>query len=149
MEPSARGRPAIATGVLDGLELGNNARAALLTRGLAEITRLGVAHGADPLTFAGLAGMGDLVLTATGDLSRNRQLGIALAQGETYESYRARHRTVAEGANAAMAATALGKQLGVELPISAEVAAVLFEGQSPAEAIRNLMERTLKAEQWR
>jgi glycerol-3-phosphate dehydrogenase (NAD(P)+) len=140
---------AIATGVLDGLELGNNARAALLTRGLAEITRLGVAHGADPLTFAGLAGMGDLVLTATGDLSRNRQLGIALAQGEAYESYRARHRTVAEGANAAMAATALGKQLGVELPISAEVAAVLFEGQSPAEAIRNLMERTLKAEQWR
>ena len=140
---------AIATGVLDGLELGNNARAALLTRGLAEITRLGVAHGADPLTFAGLAGMGDLVLTATGDLSRNRQLGMALAKGETYESYRARHRTVAEGANAAMAATALGKQLGVELPISAEVAAVLFEGQSPAEAIRNLMERTLKAEQWR
>jgi len=140
---------AIATGVLDGLELGNNARAALLTRGLAEITRLGVAHGADPLTFAGLAGMGDLVLTATGDLSRNRQLGMALARGETYESYRARHRTVAEGANAAMAARALGKQLGVELPISAEVAAVLFEGQSPAEAIRNLMERTLKAEQWR
>jgi len=140
---------AIATGVLDGLELGNNARAALLTRGLAEITRLGEAHGADPLTFAGLAGMGDLVLTATGDLSRNRQLGMALARGETYESYRARHRTVAEGANAAMAATALGKQLGVELPISAEVAAVLFEGQSPAEAIRNLMERTLKAEQWR
>lgn len=140
---------AIATGVLDGLGLGNNARAALLTRGLAEITRLGVAHGADPLTFAGLAGMGDLVLTATGDLSRNRQLGMALARGETYETYRARHRTVAEGANAAMAATALGKQLGVELPISAEVAAVLFEGQSPAEAIRNLMERTLKAEQWR
>ena len=140
---------AIASGVLDGLELGNNARAALLTRGLAEITRLGVAHGADPLTFAGLAGMGDLVLTATGDLSRNRQLGMALAHGETYESYRARHRTVAEGANAAMAATALGKQLGVELPISAEVAAVLFEGQSPAEALRNLMERTLKAEQWR
>jgi glycerol-3-phosphate dehydrogenase (NAD(P)+) len=140
---------AIATGVLDGLGLGNNARAALLTRGLAEITRLGVAHGADPLTFAGLAGMGDLVLTATGDLSRNRQLGMALARGETYEAYRARHRTVAEGANAAMAATALGKQLGVELPISAEVAAVLFEGQSPAEAIRNLMERTLKAEQWR
>jgi glycerol-3-phosphate dehydrogenase (NAD(P)+) len=140
---------AIATGVLDGLGLGNNARAALLTRGLAEITRLGVAHGADPLTFAGLAGMGDLVLTATGDLSRNRQLGMALAKGETYEAYRARHRTVAEGANAAMAATALGQQLGVELPISAEVAAVLFEGRAPAEAIRNLMERTLKAEQWR
>jgi len=140
---------AIAAGVLDGLDLGNNARAALLTRGLAEITRLGVAHGADPLTFAGLAGMGDLILTATGDLSRNRQLGMALAKGETYEAYRARHRTVAEGANASMAATALGQQLGVELPIAAEVAAILFEGQSPAEAIRNLMERTLKAEQWR
>jgi glycerol-3-phosphate dehydrogenase (NAD(P)+) len=140
---------AIAAGVLDGLDLGNNARAALLTRGLAEITRLGVAHGADPLTFAGLAGMGDLILTATGDLSRNRQLGLALAKGETYEAYRARHRTVAEGANAARAAAALGRKLGVELPISSEVAAILFEGQSPAEATRNLMERTLKAEQWR
>ncbi|MBP2647860.1 MAG: NAD(P)H-dependent glycerol-3-phosphate dehydrogenase [Gemmatimonadetes bacterium] len=140
---------AIAAGVLDGLDLGNNARAALLTRGLAEITRLGVAHGADPLTFAGLAGMGDLILTATGDLSRNRQLGLALAKGETYEAYRARHRTVAEGANAARAAAALGQKLGVELPISSEVAAILFEGQSPAEATRNLMERTLKAEQWR
>ncbi len=140
---------AIAAGVLDGMGLGNNARAALLTRGLAEITRLGVAHGADALTFAGLAGMGDLILTATGDLSRNRQLGIALAKGETYEAYRARHRTVAEGANAAQAASALGQQLGVELPISTEVAAILFEGQSPAEAVRNLMERTLKAEQWR
>ena len=140
---------AIAAGVLDGLDLGNNARAALLTRGLAEITRLGVAHGADPLTFAGLAGMGDLILTATGDLSRNRQLGLALAKGETYEAYRARHRTVAEGANAARAAAALGQTLGVELPISSEVAAILFEGQSPAEATRNLMERTLKAEQWR
>jgi glycerol-3-phosphate dehydrogenase (NAD(P)+) len=140
---------AIAAGVLDGLDLGNNARAALLTRGLAEITRLGVAHGADPLTFAGLAGMGDLILTATGDLSRNRQLGLALAKGETYQAYRARHRTVAEGANAARAAAALGRKLGVELPISSEVAAILFEGQSPAEATRNLMERTLKAEQWR
>ena len=140
---------AIAAGVLDGLSLGNNARAALLTRGLAEITRLGVARGADPITFAGLAGMGDLILTATGDLSRNRQLGIALAQGESYESYRARHRTVAEGANASMAATALGKQLGVELPIAAEVSAILFEGRLPAEAVRNLMERTLKPEQWR
>lgn len=140
---------AIAAGVLDGLSLGNNARAALLTRGLAEITRLGEARGADPITFAGLAGMGDLILTATGDLSRNRQLGIALAQGESYESYRARHRTVAEGANASMAATALGQQLGVELPIAAEVSAILFEGRLPAEAVRNLMERTLKPEQWR
>lgn len=140
---------AIAAGVLDGLELGANARAALLTRGLAEITRLGVRMGADPLTFAGLAGMGDLILTATGDLSRNRQLGIALARGETYEAYRARHRSVAEGANASAAATALGERLGVELPISAQVADILFRGQPPAEAIGALMERTLKAEQWR
>ncbi len=140
---------AIAAGVLDGLELGANARAALLTRGLAEITRLGVRMGADPLTFAGLAGMGDLILTATGDLSRNRQLGIALARGETYEAYRARHRSVAEGANASAAATALGERLGVELPISSQVADILFRGQAPAEAIGALMERTLKAEQWR
>ncbi len=140
---------AIAAGVLDGLELGSNARAALLTRGLAEITRLGVRMGADPLTFAGLAGMGDLILTATGDLSRNRQLGIALAQGESYEAYRARHRSVAEGANASAAATALGERLGVELPHSAQVADILFRGLPPAEAIGALMERTLKAEQWR
>lgn len=140
---------AIAAGVLDGLELGANARAALLTRGLAEITRLGVRMGANPLTFAGLAGMGDLILTATGDLSRNRQLGMALARGETYEAYRARHRTVAEGANAAEAAAKLGRKLGVELPISEQVAEILFRGQAPAEAIGALMERTLKAEQWR
>jgi glycerol-3-phosphate dehydrogenase (NAD(P)+) len=93
--------------------------------------------------------MGDLILTATGDLSRNRQLGIALAHGETYEAYRARHRTVAEGANAAEAAAKLGRKLDVELPISEQVAEILFRGQAPAEAIGALMERTLKAEQWR
>jgi glycerol-3-phosphate dehydrogenase (NAD(P)+) len=140
---------AIAAGVLDGLGLGNNARAALLTRGLAEITRVGVAMGAEPITFAGLAGMGDLVLTATGDLSRNRQLGIALAKGERYEDYRQRHRTVAEGANASRAAAALGTRLGVELPISEQVCAILFDGKSPPDAIGALMERTLKSEQWR
>jgi glycerol-3-phosphate dehydrogenase (NAD(P)+) len=140
---------AIAAGVLDGMELGANARAALLTRGLAEIARLGVRMGADPLTFAGLTGMGDLILTATGDLSRNRQLGIALARGERYEAYRARHRTVAEGANAADAAAKLGRKLDVELPISEQVADILFRDQAPAEAIGALMERTLKAEQWR
>jgi glycerol-3-phosphate dehydrogenase (NAD(P)+) len=140
---------AIAAGMLDGLELGNNARAALLTRGLAEIARLGAALGASPVTFAGLAGMGDLILTATGDLSRNRALGIAVARGETYEAYRQRHRTVAEGANASKAATALGKRLGVELPISEQVCAILFEQRPPADAIGALMERTLKAEQWR
>jgi glycerol-3-phosphate dehydrogenase (NAD(P)+) len=140
---------AIAAGMLDGLQLGNNARAALLTRGLAEIARLGTAMGASPVTFAGLAGMGDLILTATGDLSRNRALGIAVAQGETYEAYRERHRTVAEGANASRAATALGKRLGVELPISEQVCAILFDHRPPADAIGALMERTLKAEQWR
>jgi glycerol-3-phosphate dehydrogenase (NAD(P)+) len=140
---------AIAAGMLDGLELGNNARAALLTRGLAETARLGVALGASPVTFAGLAGMGDLILTATGDLSRNRALGIAVAKGDTYEAYRQRHRTVAEGANASKAATALGRRLGVELPISEQVCAILFEQRPPADAIGALMERTLKAEQWR
>jgi glycerol-3-phosphate dehydrogenase (NAD(P)+) len=140
---------AIAAGVLDGLGLGNNARAALLTRGLAEIARLGAAMGADPITFAGLAGMGDLVLTATGDQSRNRQLGMALARGERYEDYRQRHRTVAEGANASRAAAALGRRLGVELPIAEQVCAILFDGKPPADAIGALMERTLKSEQWR
>ena len=90
---------AVAAGILEGLGLGHNPRAALITRGLAEITRLGVAMGADPLTFAGLAGMGDLVLTTTGSLSRNRQLGLAVARGETLEHHRTTHRTVAEGAN--------------------------------------------------
>ena len=90
---------AIAAGILEGLGLGHNPRAALITRGLAEITRLGVAMGADPSTFAGLAGMGDLVLTTTGSLSRNRALGVALAQGQTLEEYRTAHRSVAEGAN--------------------------------------------------
>jgi glycerol-3-phosphate dehydrogenase (NAD(P)+) len=140
---------AIAAGMLDGLELGNNARAALLTRGLAETARLGTALGASPVTFAGLAGMGDLILTATGELSRNRALGIAVARGEAYEDYRQRHRTVAEGANASRAATALGKRLGVELPISEQVCAILFDNRPPADAIGALMERTLKAEQWR
>ncbi len=140
---------AIAAGMLQGLGLGDNTRAALLTRGLAEITRLGVAMGADPITFAGLAGMGDLILTACGEQSRNRQLGEAVAKGVPYETYRAQHRTVAEGANASLAARELGKRLGVELPITAQVAGILFEGRAPREAIGALMERELKAEQWR
>lgn len=140
---------AVAAGVLEGLGLGHNPRAALLTRGLAEISRLGVALGADPLTFAGLAGMGDLILTATGSLSRNRALGLALAQEESLESYRARHRTVAEGANTSRAATRLAARTGVEMPIAAEVCAILFEGKSARASVRDLMERDLKAEQWR
>ncbi len=140
---------AIAAGILEGLGLGNNPRAALITRGLAEMTRLGLAMGAKPMTFAGLAGMGDLILTATGALSRNRALGVALANGEQLADYTATHRTVAEGVNTARSATGLAARHGVELPITAQVAAILFEGKEPRQAVADLMERTLKAEQWR
>ncbi len=140
---------AIAAGILEGLGLGHNPRAALITRGLAEITRLGVAMGAEPLTFAGLAGMGDLVLTTTGSLSRNRSLGLALARGETLEVYRASHRSVAEGANTSLAGVALGRRMGVELPIIQKVCEVLFGGQPARDAVAQLMGRELKSEQWR
>jgi glycerol-3-phosphate dehydrogenase (NAD(P)+) len=140
---------AIAAGILEGLGLGNNPRAALVTRGLAEMTRLGVAMGADPMTFAGLAGMGDLILTTTGALSRNRALGIALAQGQSLTDYTASHRTVAEGVNTAKAAAQLANKHDVELPITEQVCAVLFEGKSPKQGVTDLMERTLKPELWR
>jgi glycerol-3-phosphate dehydrogenase (NAD(P)+) len=139
---------AIAAGTLEGLGLGHNARAALLTRGLAEITRLGTALGAEPATFAGLAGMGDLILTATGSLSRNRALGMALAHGESFGAWQARNRTVAEGANTSRAAARLAGRAGVEMPIADEVLAVLFEGKPARDSVRDLMERELKAEQW-
>lgn len=139
---------AIAAGIVEGLGLGNNPRAALLTRGLAEIARLGAALGANAATFSGLAGMGDLILTCTGALSRNRQLGIALAGGTTVAEYQATHRTVIEGVNTALAASRLAERHGVEMPITRQVAAILFEGASPSESIRSLMERTLKAERW-
>ena len=140
---------AIAAGILDGLGLGHNTRAALITRGLAEMTRLGEALGASPLTFAGLAGMGDLILTATGDLSRNRTLGVLLGQGQSLEEAQAGKRTVAEGVNTALAAVELGEQTGIEMPIAAEVEQILFEGKTPQQAIKDLMERELKAEIWR
>jgi len=140
---------AIAAGILEGLGLGHNARAALLTRGLAEISRLGVAMGADPLTFAGLAGMGDLILTACGQLSRNRALGVAVAQGESFEAYRAAHRSVAEGANASRAGAALAARQGVELPITAKVCEVLFEGRPARDGVAELMGRELKPELWK
>lgn len=139
---------AIAAGILEGLGIGHNARSALITRGLAEITRLGVAMGAQPLTFAGLAGMGDLVLTATGQLSRNRSLGVALGRGERLADVLARRLSVAEGVRTAQAAVVLGERLGVELPISREVARVLFEDKAPRQAIGDLMERSLKSESW-
>lgn len=139
---------AIAAGILEGLGLGHNPRAALITRGLAEMSRLGVALGADQRTFSGLAGMGDLVLTATGQLSRNRALGVAIGQGEKLADYAASHRTVAEGVNTTRAALRLATAAGVEMPITAKVAEVLFEGKSPRQGIGELMERALKPEQW-
>lgn len=143
---SLKNTMAIAAGILDGLGLGHNARAALLTRGLAEIARLGEAIGARTATFFGLAGMGDLILTCTGALSRNRQLGMALAGGTTLAEYHATHNTVVEGVNTALAASQLADRHGVDMPITRQVAAILFEDLSPRAAIRTLMERTLKAE---
>lgn len=139
---------AIAAGMLDGLGLGNNPRAALITRGLAEITRLGVAMGADPRTFAGLAGVGDLVLTTCGNLSRNRALGVALGQGRTLAEFQAGHRSVVEGVDTARAAVRMAERAGVEMPITAKVAECLFEAKPVRQAIVELMERTLKPELW-
>jgi glycerol-3-phosphate dehydrogenase (NAD(P)+) len=138
---------AIATGIADGLELGTNARAALLTRGLAEITRLGVALGARPRTFAGLAGLGDLILTCTGELSRNRRLGLALARGQSLTDWQAGTRSVAEGVRTAQAGLALARRSRVDAPIIAEVAAVLFERKAPREALLSLLSRTARPEE--
>jgi glycerol-3-phosphate dehydrogenase (NAD(P)+) len=137
---------AIATGIADGLGLGENARAALVTRGLAEITRLASALGGDPATLAGLAGLGDLVLTATGTLSRNRSLGLALARGESAAAVAASTRMVAEGVPTVRSALALARLHGVSLPICAEVGAVLFEGKAPADALRALLGRAATRE---
>jgi glycerol-3-phosphate dehydrogenase (NAD(P)+) len=137
---------AIAAGVVDGLELGTNARAALITRGLAEISRLGVAMGAQARTLAGLAGMGDLILTCTGDLSRNRRVGLALAGGTRLEDHLANSRAVAEGVNTCRATVALAERHGVEMPICRAVHRVLFEGQGPREAVVQLMTRELRFE---
>jgi glycerol-3-phosphate dehydrogenase (NAD(P)+) len=137
---------AIAAGIGDGLGLGHNARSALITRGLAEMTRLGVALGARPATLAGLAGLGDLVLTCTGDLSRNRSLGMALAAGRTLEQVQAASRTVAEGVRTTAAAVRLAARTGVELPIAQQVHRVLFEQAAPRAALSELMTRTLRDE---
>ncbi len=139
---------ALAAGILEGLGMGHNTRAALVTRGLAEITRLGVALGAEPATFAGLAGMGDLILTATGPQSRNHSLGEELGRGKRLDEALAGRTSVAEGVATACSAVALGEQHGVELPIAREVVAVLFQGKAPRQAVADLMERELKPEQW-
>ena len=137
---------ALATGLADGLGLGENARAALVTRGLAEISRLAVALGGDPATLAGLAGLGDLVLTATGSLSRNRALGMALARGESRVSAQRATRMVAEGVPTVTSALALASRHGVSLPIAAEVGAVLFDGKAPADALAALLGRAATRE---
>jgi glycerol-3-phosphate dehydrogenase (NAD(P)+) len=137
---------ALASGILDGLELGQNARGALLTRGLAEIRRLGEAIGARAETFLGLAGVGDLVTTCTSPLSRNHTLGVALGKGEPLESAMARIGMVVEGVRTTRGAVSLAKRLGVEMPIATQVHRILFEGVPPAEALHELMTRPLRAE---
>lgn len=137
---------AVATGIVEGLGLGLNARAALITRGLAEMTRLGVVLGADPATFAGLAGMGDLVLTCTGALSRNRAVGVAVGGGQTLAQALEGKETVAEGVVTARSTRALAAREGVEMPIVEATCRVLFEGEAPGAAVARLMGRDLKAE---
>jgi glycerol-3-phosphate dehydrogenase (NAD(P)+) len=137
---------AIASGVCDGLGLGHNARAALITRGLNEMTRLGVKMGADPMTFLGLAGLGDLVLTCTGDLSRNRTVGMKLGQGKTLSTILGEMNEVAEGVKTTKSAYQLSKKLGVDMPITEEVYKMLYEEKSPKDVVKDLMSRDLKKE---
>jgi glycerol-3-phosphate dehydrogenase (NAD(P)+) len=137
---------AIACGLSDGLGYGENAKAGLITRGLAEIARLGVAAGARPLTFLGLAGLGDLVLTCQSDLSRNRRFGIALAKGMSYDNALTAAGGLVEGAITARAVRTLAARFGVEMPVCEELHAVLYEGKSPQDAVRSLMSRAAKSE---
>lgn len=137
---------AIAVGASDGLGLGLNARAALITRALAEITRAAVAAGAEPLTLAGLAGVGDLVLTCTGSLSRNRSVGEELGKGRSIDEILGGMRMVAEGVRTTRSAMQLRAKLGVEMPITEQVHAMLYEGRPAAEATEQLMSRRLKPE---
>jgi glycerol-3-phosphate dehydrogenase (NAD(P)+) len=137
---------AIAIGIADGMESGLNSRAALMTRGLAEITRLGVALGANPVTFLGLSGVGDLVLTCTGDLSRNRRVGLEIGRGKTVEEVLAGLTQVAEGVRTAKSAYELAQKLGVNMPITTGVYLMLFEGKNPVEAAIELRSGQLKSE---
>lgn len=138
---------AVATGIVEGVGLGNNSRAALITRGLAEMTRLGVALGARSATFAGLAGIGDLVLTCTGALSRNRAVGVEVGKGLTLEQALAGKPTVAEGVATTRSALALAEREGVEMPIVKMVHRILFDGYPAKKAVPELMARGLRAEQ--
>jgi glycerol-3-phosphate dehydrogenase (NAD(P)+) len=137
---------AIAAGIVDGLGYGHNTAAALITRGLAEIARLAVALGARPDTLSGLAGLGDLVLTCTGALSRNRRVGQALGAGRSLDEALGELHMVAEGVRTTRAACALAEKGGVEMPIASQMLAVLYEGKPPRDAVEELMLRTLKRE---
>ena len=137
---------AIATGIADGLGFGNNARAGIITRGLAEITRLGIKLGGKHETFMGLSGLGDLVLTCTGDLSRNRQFGLKIAEGLTSEEILSNMKMVAEGVYTAKAAYNLCRKLEIEMPISTEVYKIIYESKQPFQSVADLMKRPLKAE---
>jgi len=137
---------AIAAGISDGLGFGHNTRAGLITRGLAEISRLAISKGANPLTLAGLSGMGDLVLTCTGDLSRNRNVGLQVGRGKSLEEILGSMQMVAEGVRTAKSANELSERVGVDMPITREVYAMLYEGKSPLKAVGDLMTRPLRAE---
>src|SRR5581483_8216270 len=137
---------AIGAGVCRGLGLGSNSVAALITRGLAEITRLAVAMGGNPRTLSGLAGLGDLVLTATGDLSRNRFVGQRLGEGHRLDQILAGMTMIAEGVGTCRAAYRLAQKNSVDLPIVSRMYEILYEGKAPREAIRELMERPLTSE---
>jgi len=137
---------ALAAGMSDGMELGSNARAALITRGLAEVARLAAAVGADPRTIAGLSGMGDLVLTCTGDLSRNRTVGIRLGRGESLEAIVSSMREVAEGVHNTRSSYELAGELGVEMPIVEQMYAVIEQGKDPRRAMLDLMSRRVRPE---
>jgi len=138
---------AIGAGIVQGLGLGNNTTAALVTRGLAEISRLAVAAGGRPSTLAGLAGLGDLLLTCTGELSRNRRVGIELAKGRNLTEILTSTNMVAEGVETTSAAVALAAKLAVEMPITQQMELVLRDGKSPRDGIRDLMDRALRSEQ--
>ena len=137
---------AIAAGVIDGMRLGLNTRAALITRGMTEIRRLGVKMGANPRTFTGLAGFGDLILTCTGDLSRNHTVGKKIGEGQKIKDILAEMRMVAEGVKTAKSVYNLSRELGVEMPISHEIYRLIYEDLDPKEAVHRLMTRDLKQE---
>jgi glycerol-3-phosphate dehydrogenase (NAD(P)+) len=139
---------ALAAGTTAGLGFGHNTTAALITRGLAEMTRLGLAVGAEKATFYGLAGLGDLVLTCTGSLSRNRAVGYRLGQGEPLDRILADMTAVAEGVQTTRATYELARRHRVEMPITEQMFAILYEGRAPAEALRALMTRDPKPEEW-